>query len=83
MHTPLQLGVLLRLAILVAGAVTHEHEHDELHDEDSLEMDPHTAHGHTHGEQLPLGYVKYPWQAPQTHATYPGDNEGTSLPIIS
>lgn len=30
------------------------------------------AHGDSeHGEQMPLGYVKYPYQA-----VYPGDNEG-------
>lgn len=29
------------------------------------------AHDHESHDQLPVGYVKYPWQA-----TYPGDNEG-------
>jgi len=27
--------------------------------------------GHGHDDQMPLGYVKYPYQA-----VYPGDNEG-------
>lgn len=29
--------------------------------------------GHDHADQMPLGYVKYPYQA-----VYPGDNEGRS-----
>ena len=29
---------------------------------------------HEHGEQMPLGYFKYPYQA-----IYPGDNEGEGM----
>jgi agmatinase len=35
------------------------------------------AHGsHDHADQMPLDYVKYPYQA-----IYPGDNEGTLTPV--
>ena len=45
-----------QLSVLVATALAHVAiAHD----------------GHQHGEQMPLGYVKYPYQA-----MYPGDNEG-------
>jgi hypothetical protein len=73
MPTTLQVSILLRIAILVLGVVA---EHDELHEDSYLERESHVAHGHSHGDQLPLGYVKYPWQSPQTHVTYPGDDEG-------
>ncbi|KZV85393.1 Arginase/deacetylase [Exidia glandulosa HHB12029] len=36
------------------------------------------AHEHDTLEQIPVGYVKYPWQA-----TYPGDNEVTADSIFS
>lgn len=39
-----------------------------------LSMNPavaHVSHDHSIVNQIPLGYVKYPYQA-----TYPGDNEG-------
>ena len=77
----LQFGFLLRIAILVIGIAAHEHEHDELHEDAVLELGPHADHGHSHGEQLPLGYVKYPWQSPQTHVTYPGDDEGLQFAL--
>lgn len=32
--------------------------------------------GHDHADQMPLGYVKYPYQA-----VYPGDNEGRTSGI--
>ena len=34
----------------------------------------HVGNDHEVGSQIPIGYVKYPYQA-----TYPGDNEGESL----
>lgn len=76
MQTALLFSVLLRIAILAACVMTHERGHDELHDDAYLELDSQAGHVHPHGEQLPIGYVKYPWQSPQTHVTYPGDDEG-------
>jgi guanidinobutyrase / D-arginase len=73
MYTALKLSIILGIATLSVSLASHEHEHDELGD---LELDPYAGHGHSHGEQLPLGYVRYPWQSPQTHVTYPGDDEG-------
>lgn len=37
----------------------------------SISVGAHVAHDHDLTDQIPLGYVKYPYQA-----TYPGDNEG-------
>ncbi|KAL4062496.1 arginase family-domain-containing protein [Scleroderma citrinum] len=37
------------------------------------------AHEHDHAEQMPLNYVKYPYQA----ACYPGDNEVTADSVFS
>lgn len=34
--------------------------------------------GHDHADQMPLGYVKYPYQA-----AYPGDNEGRSTGVVT
>lgn len=82
MTAPLHVNILLRVAILVLGVVA-QNEHDELHGEAYLEMDSHVGHGHSHGEQLPLGYVKYPWQSPQTHVTYPGDDEGLHCTVLN
>lgn len=36
------------------------------------------AHDDDHNDQMPLEYVKYPYQA-----VYPGDNEGTLRPVSS
>jgi agmatinase len=56
------------LCTLVFAALASARAHD--HDYDC---------GHDHGQpQMPLGYVKYPYQA-----TYPGDGEGTSFFFIS
>ncbi|KZT60988.1 agmatinase [Calocera cornea HHB12733] len=54
--------LLLALSVLVARALAAHHDHH--HDE--LE------------DQMPLGYVKFPYQA-----TYPGDNEVTADSIFS
>ncbi|KAF8582007.1 Arginase/deacetylase [Ramaria rubella] len=70
-------------ALTSTGAATHDHQHDELHEDASLEIHSHAEHGHVHAEQIPLGYVKYPWQSPQTYATYPGDNEVTADSVFS
>lgn len=37
----------------------------------SVPVATHVGHDHDVAGQIPLGYVKYPYQA-----TYPGDNEG-------
>lgn len=82
MQTAIRFSVLLHIAILAVGVLTHEHEHDEQHDDASLGIDFIESHGHSHGAQLPVGYVKYPWQSPQTHVTYPGDDEGLKLSFL-
>ena len=35
------------------------------------------GHEHSDDTQMPLGYVKYPYQA-----TYPGDDSGTQVPLF-
>lgn len=70
MQRILSLCVFLRLTLAAAGAVSY-HQHDEL---DSFGEMIH--HGHSHGEQIPLGYVKYPWLSPESRRVYPGDDDG-------
>lgn len=48
--------------------------------------DLHFSHEHAHGAhgaQLPLNYVKYPWLSPNSHVTYPGDEDGKNWFLIS
>jgi hypothetical protein len=67
--------ILLQFTLLISGCIAaYNGQRDELHNADSaLNIDPHA--GHTHGDQMPLEYVKYPWQSPETFV-YPGDNDG-------
>ncbi|KAF8494493.1 agmatinase [Gautieria morchelliformis] len=77
MHTALRFNILLGIAWQVSASIAlHEHKHGQLQ---SLELDPQA----NHDGQLPLGYVRYPWQSPQTHVTYPGDDEVTANSVFS
>ncbi|KAF8522436.1 agmatinase [Hysterangium stoloniferum] len=83
MQFSLHFSILVRLVIGVVSAATHQHEHDELPDNTFIDLDDHNSHGHTHGPQVPMGYVKYPWLSPQSYVTYPGDGEVTADAIFS
>lgn len=70
MLTPLQLTGFFSLALIVTG--THHDLHHEGHDSQVV-LEDRYHDGHSHGEQIPPGWVKYPWLSPQSYA---GDNDG-------
>ena len=78
MRTALQLTTLLQVAHLAFAVAPRHRDHDELHN--FAEAD---HHGHSHGEQIPMGYVKYPWLSPESHVRYPGDDDGMLLLYVS
>lgn len=75
-------NTFLHIATLAANVLDHNNGHSEAHEDPYLKFDSNSGHGHLHREQLPVGYVKYPWQSPQTYPTYPGDDEGLQFFLL-
>lgn len=58
------------LAFISFTVVNTESVHD-----DGPPGELYSHHEHAHGIQIPLNYVKYPWLSPNSHSTYPGNND--------